>query len=398
MAQTSPKYHRPYLLTALAFAFLGLTLGVAMLGSLSGWLPNRAWTIHLEAHAEMQVYGFVVIFTMGIAHQMFHQIFGKLKGKKAMHLSLLCMTLGTLWAAFRGLAKLPVWPGPTLQALAAAIFLYTMMAGRPANGKKLTTPVHAFYLRSACLWLLVALGLRIAGHSAALPLNLTLWGFVSLYILGAGLRIHPGFLVVPGEPTRQPAVAPQWWILVLWQIGLGGLVFPQWRQLTDVAWLAAALMVHWQLRPLSHFRPWLRGYLGLSYFWLLGATAGRVAQAWGWSGMGVEGAVRHTLASGFILTMIMGMAFRLVPVFEGKELRWPRAPWVCLSLLTICTPLRLAGEACLGQATWPIYVAPAAGLGQALAALIFVAAMADTLLTAPRQPGTTPIPQVSQIL
>ena len=97
----SAKYHRPYLVTAAGFALLGTPLGAAMVCSLCGWLPSLGWTAQLEAHGQMQVYGFVVLFTMGIAHQMLHQVFGQTHGQGWMRFSLVAMAVGTSISVLR---------------------------------------------------------------------------------------------------------------------------------------------------------------------------------------------------------------------------------------------------------------------------------------------------------
>ena len=109
--------------------------------------------------------------------------------------------------------------------------------------------------------------------------------------------------------------------------------------------------------------------------WLLVACLGRLAVAWPGGPAQWAGAVKHAHASGFVLTMMVGMGLRLVPAFERKPLAWPPARWLCLPLLSLGGMLRLAGQA----GTWPGVLLPGAVL-QTAAVLLFVGVLLVTML------------------
>ncbi|MCA9795734.1 MAG: hypothetical protein KC910_28195, partial [Candidatus Eremiobacteraeota bacterium] len=120
---------------------------------------------------------------------------------------------------------------------------------------------------------------------------------------------------------------------------------------------------------------WLRAYLLTAYGWLVAAA---VAPFF----VGVDGPARHLLASGFLLTMMFGMALRLIPLFESRTL--PVHPGWLLGLLTLGNLLRIGGQFELRLAYGHQVFAAGAGL-QTLAGLFFIVIMAVTLGRAPQR-------------
>src|SRR5688500_3288332 len=91
--------YRPFFAVAALFALAGTSVGLSMLFSLGGWLPTHAWPAHLKAHGQMQVVGFMVIFTLGMGLQILSQVFGE-PPQKVTRLCLIAMAVGTLLQAF----------------------------------------------------------------------------------------------------------------------------------------------------------------------------------------------------------------------------------------------------------------------------------------------------------
>ncbi len=301
------KVHRPYVKTSLVFlTIFGSLIGAMMLAQLAGWIPSRAWEAHRVAHASFQVYGFVVLFIQGIALAMLRT---PRFPKWLIALTFVLTALGVLLAAFASLG-VPVWAGRALLALGSLPLLL------------LSWP-YGIYLVSATLWLLAAV---LTGSY-----DFTLWGFATLFVLGLGQRMHPALLA-------QPAV-PRWarpTIVILWNLGL----------LTDLPallLLAAALhcaglrVFRVSLRPAR--LAWdLRAYLRASYAWLLVACLLAVLQA-------PPSLTRHTLASGFLLTMMAGMALRIVPALEKRAIIAPGRPALILAGLQVGAVTRLGAQA-----------------------------------------------------
>jgi uncharacterized protein involved in response to NO len=73
-----------------------------------------------------------------------------------------------------------------------------------------------------------------------------------------------------------------------------------------------------------------------------------------WAGLEVRlltDAVRHLLTVGVLTSVVVAMVFRLVPVLEGRALRWPRLRQVALWSLAAGVILRSA-EVLVGVG-WP---------------------------------------------
>lgn len=231
--------------------------------------------------------------------------------------------------------------------------------------------LHGAFLGSGSLWLMV--GFAAANH------DLILWGFAGLFIAGIGLRVHPRILGLEGV-----AWGPLSWALALWWAGLVALALGQrvvgGMGLTAAAGLYLYGLSPWRPKKLSSPAPdWLRLYVKTSYAWLaLAGPALVAAELWG-STLLVDGAARHVLASGFILTMMMGMGFRMIPSFELKELAWQGAPVVAFWLLTIGNLVRIAAQA--SQMTLAVGVGGSLQVG---AALVFALVILATLAQAQR--------------
>lgn len=327
--QSAPSLPVAYLRTALAFLVPGGTLlGALMALQLAGLVPFWAWTHHLRSHSHMQVFGFVVLFTMGIALLVVPRLTGAGSPRGPLATApLLAVGAGTL-AAVAGFVKVAT----PLETLGTLAFLVAVRRSAAPSGDAPSpvTQVHRMFATSGGLWLV--------GATAAGNLDLVLWGFASLYIMAVGLLIHPRILALPTPNLPLLKVA-----LAAWNLGLVARVAAvEWGSLLL---LAGGLGYVVALRPFRLGRgaceapPWLRFFIRLSYAWLLVALVFNVLAPQ------FVGPLRHALATGFILTMIMGMAFRIVPNFCKCRLAWPTAPWVTLALMGVGTVLRVSAQA-----------------------------------------------------
>lgn len=349
-ATAAPTLPVAYLRTALTFLVPGGSLlGALMILQLAGLVPFWAWTQHLRSHSHMQVFGFVVLFTMGIALLVVPRLTGAGAPRGALAAApLVAVATGTL-AAVAGFPK----AATVLETIGTIAFLFAVRrsASAPSDKPSPVTQVHRMFALAGGLWLV--------GATAAANLDLVLWGFASLYIMAVGLLIHPRIL---GLPT--PALGGLKVALVAWNLGLALQVarVPG----ASVLLLVGGLAYVASLRPFGSGRgnceapPWLRFFIRLSYAWLLATLA--------WNVLAPQHAapLRHALASGFILTMMMGMAYRIVPNFCKCRLAWATAPWVTLVLLGLGTLLRVGAQA---LAVKPVLAA--GGLLQFSAVLVF---------------------------
>ena len=337
-----------------------------------GLLPVPNYSTLLAIHAQLQVYGFVGLYTMGVAMMVLPTFLNtKLQPTWLALCSLALMLIGI------GLNSAgPTLTGGTCQSLSTLAFLVVLRVTRKsAPPRKVeSTPLtrgHAIFLATGSLWLLA--GPLLALKDATAALETVLWGFAGLFIAGIGLRVHTGILGIKGIHGR--LLAPS---AVLWNLGLA-LRWTGPGNLWVVILATGVCLFFWALRP---FRkpylppaggPWLRPFVRTSYFWLLVAVALTCATALGYPAL--AGPARHTLAIGFVITMMMGMGMRMIPAFETKRLPWTNGPWQIYGLVTLGTAIRLPA-----QTTMNLECLALAGALQFLSIVSFIGLILATYL------------------
>lgn len=372
------KPHKTFVITSLALAAtFGTATGFWMVLGLANWTPLHGYAYHLLGHAQLQVYGFICLFTMGVAMMVLP---GFLRTKLQPNwLAYLCLVLMLLGIGLGAAALQPY--GAILQSLSTFTFLmvlrYTRKSAPPKRRKAtLLARSHIIFLSTGSLWLMVApiLGLWQTTKSH----ETVLWGFAGLYIAGIGLRVHPGILGIKG--VKEKLLIPS---VILWNIGLllnwtGPQTHFLWPWFVAVG-VALFLIA---LRPFRRsFIPpaggaWLRLFVRTSYLFLILSVALACLNEAGvlnYQLSGLGSATRHMLGSGFILTMIMGMGLRMIPAFETRRLIWANGPWVTYALILIGTLIRIPAQTINN---WP-FIALGGGL-QFLAVLSFVGLILGT--------------------
>jgi metal-sulfur cluster biosynthetic enzyme len=185
----------------------------------------------------------------------------------------------------------------------------------------------------------------LAGDAALL--EGAVYGFVLLFVLGVSMRVLPFFLSLqpPHARLRDVSLAV---LLVALPLRVAAVWAPQFGRygwsdnLNDVATFALATGVIgavialrvWE-SPSPEAPPveappaylpmvrtayaWLLAGVALDVYWRLRELDG------GFTPLYAAGAIRHAFLLGFATLMIMAMAYRTVPVFSGRPLRWPAA-------------------------------------------------------------------------
>ena len=350
-----------------------------MLLGFLGWLSLAELGIIVTAHGLLQVYGFVVLFTMGVALMMFCSPMQL--AARPLPLAYLCPFLLLLGIAFQifsvgKTSALPHWLGPAIQSI--AIFSFALVLGRTRQSSlSLSRSRNSFtapqLVAMACgtLWLLISpvLGLWDLGKA----LETVLWGFTGLYIVAVGLRTHPSIL---GISSRGEGALPL--VISLWNVALA-LRWLRDDGLWSITMAGAVALFLFSLQPFRRSqRPpaggrWLRPFVRTAYLWLI-IAAGLTILAEGPLPR-LAGAARHALGSGFVLTMIAGMSLRMVCAYEVRRLLWRSGPWVLYGLLTLATVLRV-----WGQSISALEVMVAGGCLQVVAVWFFAALLAGTCL------------------
>ncbi|MFA5506051.1 MAG: hypothetical protein WC314_16130 [Vulcanimicrobiota bacterium] len=367
------KPHRVFILTSLALAgSVGTTLGLWMVLGWWGLVPLPNFSTLLATHSQLQVYGFVGLYTLGVAMMVLP--------------TFLNTTLQPAWLAYTSLALMlagiglnlsgPTLAGGLCQSLSTLAFLIVLRLTRKsaAPRKVESSPLtrgHAFYLSTGSLWLMVCPLLAL--KNSTLALETVLWGFAGLFIAGIGLRVHTSILGIRGIHAK--LLLPS---ALLWNLAL----ILRWTG-PENAWVLALVggvgLFLWALRPFrkASLPPaggsWLRPFVRTSYFWLIVAVILTGAHAFGYPGL--DGPIRHTLGVGFVITMMMGMGMRMIPAFETKRIPWAGGPWLIYGLVTVGTAIRLPA-----QATMDLDWLALAGTLQFLSILSFIGLMLATYM------------------
>lgn len=343
------KPHRAFITVSLGLAaILGSSLGLCMVLSWAGMVDVHSLGWILSTHAQCQVYGFVALFTMGVALMVLPSFLNTTLQPRWLALASLLLMLAGIAVNFRG----PTLPGGLCQSLSAVAFLVVLRFTRKSAPvkKSQSTPLtrgHIFFLATGTLWLTVCPFLALR-HST-MAFETVLWGFAGLYIAGIGLRVHTGILGIRGIQASLLAPAAIFWNagLILRWTSKG----PAWTWALSVGVILFVLA----LRPFrrAYIPPaggaWLRLFVKTSYAWLLMSAALTCAAEHGFAQL--EGPARHMLAVGFVVTMMMGMGLRMIPAFEVKRIPWPKAPWIIYVLVTAGTAIRIPAQA-MGRFEW----------------------------------------------
>ena len=381
---------------------------------------------HNWVHASFQLFGFVLLFVMGIAYHTLPRFLGTPLRHPTVARASFWLALGGLFLRAYGQFGL-LLPGsaPALAAGAAlqlaalccfaGILLATYLAARPSSALE---PFHCF-LGAGVLWWLVAGGLLLAEGVIALrtgdsgdarvfhePLYLAaLLGGTLGFIEGMVLRTGPVFLGL--RPARRKGVLAAFWLgqlgAALAVVGAalrerGGTPVPFDLGLLAVGASLVAFMIatgvlgaragHAGDRDRAF--PWIiRGaFLWALIFALLAFAEAileltdRAPPSLLYDGM------RHAFALGFVTLMIFGMAGRIVPIFGGASLRWPGLRSWGAGLIFAGAALReLELLAALGF-PWLLHLSACSGLVAATGVSLAGASILATVSAAAKEEAT----------
>ncbi len=433
LEQAAPVYPAFLKAALVATMTLGATFGAYNLLVIH-WALGPIPAAHTWTHAAFQLWGFTLLFIMGVSYHALPRFF-------SVNLQIPALARSTLWISIAALllvtwgrfdealpAAVPaLGAGAALQFLAVLGWAIVLSATwrHAAPGPDLFQP----FLAAGTLWWLVAAALLAAGAGSAAWHGGTAWAAdwneavyaAALYggtlgwIQGMFLRTGPVFLNLP--PTRPRTVALAFWT---GQIGaalttLGGAMIGHARAelLTDAGLLAAGASVAAfvvGVRPFSsrggELTPRDREFVRLVRL-AFGALVLFAALAVSYAGAELAGrtperlvydGMRHAFALGFVTVMIVAMAGRIVPIFGGADLRWPvlRAWGGYLIALSLLLREAEVAVAWLG-APWLLNVSGASGIVAAAGVCAASFSILGTLHAASRldeepiAPATIPI-------
>jgi len=339
----------------------------------------------VNAHGQAQIYGWMGLFILGFALQMFPAFWGtRLPAPRLARALLPAMALAV---AVRAVAEgRPEGRFADLAVAAgflelAVVVAFVTLLGIAARRSTVRGRVADRYLLAGLGWFVVAsvldlrhlaLTVRAPGRESLLaeiatwqlPLrDLQIHGLALSMILGVSLRVLPGFFGTPvADESRarllfcplQLAVLAGAVLFPLAMITKRPLLFVAYWLATVVFALAAALAAanlrvfarsRFELPRLSPFA-WVRAahvWLGVSLVLLVAGPF------WArWIGLPFShawhGATRHAITVGFVSLMMIGVASRIAPRPAGSGAAGAGLPWTPFVLLNLGCALRVSQQ------------------------------------------------------
>jgi hypothetical protein len=417
--------HHPFLLAALA---LTLTLGAGW----GGWLLWQIGALgqfsgapaeHVIAHGEAQLWGFIVLFVIGVSlrtalESVVRRPLGRWVCRGLLLLALAGIPGSLLWSVAP--ARLPGI------GIASALALWLMSLAywglqMAAVGAKWRFTWARAVLASGCwltVWAVVTVLLRWRAGDAGpgaysddqrlLLIELAVFGFAMNAIYGFGQMLLPGFLRI--GKVRGGAIELAHWLhnagAVLVCLAAGGV--RSGSSSGFIALLGSGLLVG----GAASFAIGHRGFVGrrrtsyrdeqgqaaldfyppLAFFWLLAGLAlmsgGMLYETLAAAPLphAFMGAVRHALTVGFMTTLILGVGQRLVPVLDRTVLALPGLVVPILALIGAGNLWRVGSELATLAIPAAYRVMPYSALLEWLALLLFAVSLTRTMFCGERTP------------
>jgi hypothetical protein len=382
-ARASVTIYRPFF-TAGIFSVLtaGCLLGaIALLGiARAGSYTASAWTPHILAHANSQLFGWVGFFVMGFALQQHAPSVAK--ARLFYRLAWASLGLMALGIALRFVAEpLSLVPlGVTaclLQLVSVVLFMTntTLTRHRPSAPR---LEWHSAFVFGSLFWLLmvtlaepfVFLGSHQENKNASIqfvaewfaPLREAQFlGFVAMMIFGVSLtKLSSCFEAQPADKAHG-LMGFGWWTLGLllrmigwvWAFRNGMQGTSQAVYFTGGICLAiGALHIAYATRVFAKLEGPLRShkFVRAAYGWLIVAGVLLVLEPTHLGAMGqpfshaYTGAIRHAVTVGFISQMIIGIGSHVAARMNDLEDSWLPRLWPTFWLLNIGNALRVGCE------------------------------------------------------
>lgn len=372
--------YRPFIVVSLAFALtMGFTTGTVLLLASILEIPSGLWwIIYVQGHGVAQLFGWAGLFTMGVAYHVVPRFRNTSLALSRLSIpSLALVALGVFlrqvtqgFSQYPAVGALLVFSGVLL--LLGVLIFALVISLTLARVRRSREPFE-FWIWAASGWAVVAASLHLAVviqialsgtrvAPAALDrafIQAALFGFLLSFIMGVSVRLLPAFmrLAPPGKVTLvlvmvlfHVGVA---WQVVVWSSGLpstwwgwGGIL-----QAAAMAIFTISLGVFGRRTNPREYGPAVYSryelYIRAAYGWLLVAAMFWLYLAlhsllqWSTPMGGAISLARHVVALGVVTMMILGLGSRILPMFEGARLQWPRLMDVAFISLNLSVALRL---------------------------------------------------------
>lgn len=356
------------------------------------------WPSLTQVHAHSQFLGWVGLFIMGVAYTVVPRLKGTVLWKEGL-------AIASFWLILSGLVlrifaqplstNLLGWIGFLLSGFLelAGIVLFLWIVLKTMARGTIAPEFFENYLKAGLVWMVLGAlgnviiilvtaieGVTVIQESYLAPyITSQLLGFITMMILGIGWRTHPEFLGLKSPDAKyQPLL---FWTLnlaiALLVAGEVGQIFmpgaaTSWINLvagtvTGIALLAQFVLINPFRKPIMDLTALgvdrtYEKFIKTAYLWLItgslllivislyqGITGRAVPYYW-------LTAFRHIMAVGFVTTMIMGQASKIVPVFAGAWLYSPLMLMPIYLLLTFGNLLRVGSQITAGVWGGPSYI------------------------------------------
>jgi hypothetical protein len=333
----------PFIIAALlATLTLGATFGAYNLACVQlalGPIPPP----HNWVHASFQIFGFVLLFIMGIGYHAVPRFLGAPLPSRPLAAASLWLIIGGIF--LRTYGQLGVIAPAT--SLAHGLGATALLAGTVTFGGSLVLSFrrararlelfHLYLGIGTAAWI-VAAGLCFSAEQGSEMLyQVALFGGALSWIQGMLLRVGAGFLGLQPPRTRLCAGALALGTVGLALVLLGHAAAPLFVAADVVLFAYGARLlsrrVHRQDLALARISDlaigWSIVFALLAAAWSIDVLTGQAPPSLLWD------AARHAFGLGFVTLMIFALAGRVLPIFGGSELAWPRLRWYGACLIAI---------------------------------------------------------------
>ena len=293
-----------------------------------------------QIHGHAQVFGWVGLFIMGVAfHAVPRMKMQPLRHVRAIKRCFEFMLVGVLLRVLaQPLARHSVGAAALLISgileLAAVGLFVWLLGGAVLRSEQEREPYEKFIWTSVAWFAVLAMwnfeivfqmflkrSVGIPGLQDALWIHAAFFGFIANMIFGFSLRVLPHFLGLRETKTWAANVA-----FVLWNVAIF-LRYPveQLARAASVLEAMAIVLFVWALGVFARRRTKIEikgvdntfaWFVYLGYAWLLIAAATPFHA----DVFRLSASSRHTMAIGFITSLIMGVSYRVLPIFNGVNL------------------------------------------------------------------------------
>ncbi len=376
-----------YVAGALAVALtLGFGLGLINLLRIADagnyYVVSGIWK---QLHGHAQVMGWVGLFIMGVALH----VVPRMKMTAVQPVWAARATLGLMVAglALRGFGyRWAALGSAVVELVGVGLFLW-LLVGVVLRSEQAREPYEKFILASfgwlvvLAVWNVGIVWQRMPPVQHALWIHAAMFGFIANMIFGFSLRVLPHFLGL--RETRARAADAAFW---LWNAAVVIRYPIEWRAWTAL-WLelaATGLFIHAlgifarrrtriEIKGVDNAFAW---FIGLGYAWLIVvALVPFHADVFR-----LSASSRHAMAVGFITPIMFGVAYRVLPIFNGVNLWSHRLLRVSFWALALGSTLSFAMAFNKAYETrWSYVWTAGAGILLMVAVVMFAVNIARTL-------------------